>query len=107
MERPDLFVVEHESLPFDPQASWFRQVVANYERRYAEAKAHRDGEEARRQAALRAELERQNRAQPDLERRHKRQEAERAKREQAAKSEHERRILENELEFMSGFHIKR
>jgi hypothetical protein len=37
----------------------------------------------------------------------RRQEKERAERQKQAKAEHERRIIENELEFMSGFHTKR
>jgi hypothetical protein len=106
-ENGDLFRVEFETLPFDPEAPWFRDVVADYERRYQELKRRRDSEEEQRQAALRAELEAQEkepRNPRSLERRYRKQEQEREQREQRARAERERRRLENELEFgASGF----
>jgi hypothetical protein len=102
-ERPELFRVEFETLPFDPAAGWFGEIVTDYERRYAQLKARRDGEEERRQAALRRELKEQDRGQPDLERRYKRQEKEKEQRIKQARDEHERRRIEMEIEFASGY----
>jgi hypothetical protein len=101
------------------QPSWFRQefetVEVNlklvhrldeqFEAEYEQAKRHRDGAEERRVAALRAELAEQERGQPDLERRYKQQEKERAELQQKAREKWEREQIERELELgRPGFH---
>jgi hypothetical protein len=98
-EHPHRFRVELETLPFDPEEDWFQTIVADYEARYRELKGRRDGEEERRQAALRQELKEQEEGQPDLERRYRKQQKEQAEREKRAREERERRQLENEMEF--------
>jgi hypothetical protein len=56
-------------------------------------------------AALRAELAEQERGQPDLERRYKQQEKERAELQQKAREKWEREQIERELELgRPGFH---
>jgi hypothetical protein len=106
-KNADLFRVEFETLPFDPEAPWFQAIVTDYERRYQELKRRRDSEEAERQRELRAELEQQEtepRSRRSLERRYRKQEQEREQREKQLRDERERRRLENELEFgASGF----
>ena len=109
MARPELFGIEHETLPVT-QADldgWLAELDAGYKERYEQAKARRDGAEKRRQQALRAELGEQERGQPELERRFKQQERELKERAKRARDEHERRQIENELEFQSGFHVQR
>jgi hypothetical protein len=108
-ERPELFMIEAETLPVT-QADldgWIADMDAQYQERYEQIKAHRDGAKQREQVALRAELEQQEQSQPELERRYKQQEKERAKREKALKEGRERRTIENQMEFASGFHVKR
>jgi predicted RNase H-like nuclease (RuvC/YqgF family) len=101
-ERPGRFRVEHETLPFDPDAEWFRAIVKTHETRYAEAKRQRDEAEERRQKALREELKQQEKGQPDLERRYKQQEREREKQAQQAREAIEREQIERELEVNLG-----
>ena len=101
-ERPGLFRVEHETLPFDPAESWFEELDEAYEQRYAEIKRHRDGAEERRQKELRAELAEQKRGQPDLERRYREQEREREEQEQRQREAFERERIERELEVNLG-----
>ncbi len=51
MARPELFVIEHETLPVT-QADldgWLAELDAGYKERYEQVKAHRDGAEQRRQ----------------------------------------------------------
>jgi hypothetical protein len=105
--RPELFMVEYETLPVTEADldGWLAQVDTDYQQQYEQIKAVRDGAEQREQAALHAELEQQERGQPELERRFKKQEAERAKQEKALQEQRERRQIENQIEFQSGFHI--
>lgn len=109
LERPELFAVEFETETFDPDADWFRELAADYEQQYRQVKARRDGAEKRRQQALHAELDEQERGQPELERLFKAQERERKAREKALTEGRERRAIENEVEFeyTSGFHFQR
>ena len=113
LARPELFVVEHETLPVT-QADldgWLAELDAGYRERYEQVKAYRDGAEQRRQQALRAELEAQGRpdaSQRDLEKRFNAQEKERAKRRERAGEERERRQIENEVQFgPAGFQYDR
>jgi hypothetical protein len=106
-QNPAWFVAEFSTEPFDPSADWFRELDESHERRYAELKRHRDGAEERRQRALREELRAQDTAQPELERRFKKQEAERAERAEKAREERERQQIEHEIAFYGGlgFHL--
>jgi hypothetical protein len=109
-ERRECFVIEFETLPFDPGDGWFKSIDAHYESAFAAIKRHRDGAEARRQAALRAELEEQNTPQPELEKRYRTQEKERSQRRERALANKERKEIEQELELAglhSGFHFDR
>jgi hypothetical protein len=102
VESPHRFRLEFETLPFDPEADRFRAVIADYERRYQELKRRRDGAEERRQKALREEMKEQQRGQPELERRFKKQEREREEQAQRARERFERERIERELEFGLG-----
>jgi hypothetical protein len=101
-ERPELFRIEWETSPLDPEAEWFRELVERYEARYAEAKRQRDGAEEQQQKALREELKQQEKGQPDLERRYREQEREREKQEQRQREAFERERIERELEVNLG-----
>ncbi len=70
-----------------------------------QAKKRRDEREAARERALRDELKAQDTPQPDLARRYKQQEKERAKRQEQAVEERERQAIERELAYGSGFHV--
>lgn len=108
-ERPELFVMEYETAPVDQD--WLQEVDRRYEAEYQQAKRGREEAEARRQRALRAELEAQSTSsssQKDLERRFERQEKERAEQKKAAQEEQERQRLEAELatgDLRHGFHF--
>jgi hypothetical protein len=102
VESPHRFRLEFEKLPFDPEADWFRAVIADYERRYQELKRRRDGAEERRQQALREEMKEQKRGQPELERRYRGQEKEQAERQKRLREAREREQIERELEFGLG-----
>lgn len=105
--HPGHFVVEHETMPFDPAADWFRDIEEMHEQCYREAKAHRDSAEERREQALRDELADQERGQPELERRFEEQEREREERRKRAREQQEREQIENDLELsrlQTGFH---
>jgi hypothetical protein len=104
--EPQRFLVEHESLAFDPTEDWFEAVVQRYDEQYAELKARRGQEEEQRQRALRREMAEQDRGQPELQKRFKQQEKERSEREKRAREEGKRRQIENALEFQSGFHFQ-
>lgn len=99
IQYPHLFLIEFETTPFDAEAEWFQAIVADYERRYQELKAHRDSEAERRAEALRVELKAQDQAQPELERRYATQRKEREEQAKRIREENERRRIENELEF--------
>jgi hypothetical protein len=101
-ERPERFMVEYSTEPLDPQAEWFQTIVATFEARYAERAKAREHEAESREKALRAELEAQDRSQPDLERRFREQERERKERAQRAREALEREKIERELEFQLG-----
>ena len=106
--HPEHFIVEFETVPFDPSADWFRDIEALHEQRYREERALRDGAEERREQALRDELAEQERGQPELERRFEQQEQEREQRRQRARDQQEREQIENDLELQglkSGFHV--
>jgi hypothetical protein len=104
-EQPELFVMEFATEPVD--LDWLSRLGAMYEERYLAAKRARDGQEERRQRALRQEMEEQEAPQPELERGFKQQEKERKRREQEAREEREREALEREIELAgdlrSGF----
>ncbi len=105
--HPELFMVEYETAPLDPQAEWFLAVVETYEARYAEAKRLRDGAEERHRKELREELKQQEKSQPDLERRWTEQEREREERAEKTREAFERERIERELEVglgPPGFH---
>jgi hypothetical protein len=93
--QPDWFVQEFETVPID--LDLIHRLDEQFEANYQEAKTARDGAEARRQRALRAELAEQERGQPELERRFKQQEKERAEREKRALEERERQQIESAL----------
>jgi hypothetical protein len=108
--RPELFVMEYETTPVD--LDLLAELDRRYDAEYEEVKRGRAEAEARRQRALREELEAQDhapsRGQRDLERRFKQQEKERAEREKAVREDRERERLEKELAFgqgRSGFHF--
>jgi hypothetical protein len=102
IERPQLFRVEWGTEPLNPAEPWFEEVVQHYEARYAEAKRQRDEAEQRRQQAIREELKQQEKGQPELERRFKKQEREREERAQRAREAFERERIERELEHSLG-----
>jgi hypothetical protein len=106
-ERPEFFAMEYATEPLD--LDWLASLDGDAEERYEAVKRLREGQEERRKRALREELEEQNRAQPDLERRFRQQENERKRREQEAREEREREALEREIELAgdlrSGFHF--
>jgi tRNA G10 N-methylase Trm11 len=107
MEHPDWFRIEYETVELTSREEWLAAIHENYEARYRQAKQRRDGAQEQEQAALRAEMEEQEKGQPDLERRYKRQQKDREAREKARRADHERRVIENELELgalPSGFH---
>ena len=102
LERPQLFRVEFSTEELDPQASWFKAIVEMHEARFASAKRHRAGAEERRRKALHEEMKQQQKSQPDLERRYRRQEKEREQRAQQAREAFERERIERELEVGLG-----
>jgi hypothetical protein len=103
--NPSFFVVEHETIPFDPEAEWFTAIAEEAEARYEARKAARKSEAENREAAVREELKEQAKPQHDLERRFREQEAKKAERLQQARDERERQQIENEIEFGTlGFH---
>jgi hypothetical protein len=115
MEHPGWFVIEYETVPLTSREEWLAEIDARYQQEYERVKAHRDGAEERRQAALRAEFEEQEHGQSfrerkRLERRLREQEKEREEQAKARREDHERRVIENELEhgaLAGGFHYDR
>jgi hypothetical protein len=101
-ETPELFRVEWETAPLDPEAEWFQAIVETHEARYEERKAAHEAEAANREKALREELKQQGKGQPDLERRYREQEREREERAQRAREAFERERIERELEHTLG-----
>lgn len=103
--QPELFVMEFATEPVDQV--WLAGLEPAFEERYEAALRARNGRKERQERALRAELEEQNRGQPDLERRFKKQEAERRRREEEKRAEREREAIEQNLaargELVSGF----
>jgi hypothetical protein len=108
-EHPERFRMEFETLPVDLE--WLAELDARYDADYQQAKRGREEAEARRQRAIREEFEAQghgpSRNQRELERRFKRQEAERAEHEKAVREDRERQRLEAELalDLRPGFHF--
>jgi hypothetical protein len=110
LEHPELFVMEYATEPVD--MAWLRRLDAERDAEFEQLKAAKGSAEARRQQALRKELEEQERgpslSQKDLERRFKKQEAERAEHEKKIREAREREKLEAEFaldsSLTSGFH---
>lgn len=106
LERPSLFVMEYETRPVDLE--WLAELDQEYGQQYQQLKRTHDEAEAARNRALREEFKEQERPDPkDLERRYKKQEAEREERRKQAGEEHERQGIENELAYRhrSGYHF--
>ncbi len=102
-ERPELFVMEYETVPVD--LDLLAELDERFEAQFAEIKRHRDGAEERRQKALREEIEAQNTPQPELERRFREQEKEREERAKRRREAAEREQIEREVELgLMGFH---
>jgi hypothetical protein len=98
-QMPELFAMEYSTEPLDLE--WLASIEAEAEGRYKAVKRLREAEKGQRERALRDELKSQDRPQPELERRFKRQEDERKKREQEVLEEREREELEREIAFTS------
>jgi hypothetical protein len=106
-ERPALFVMEYASEPFDPKADWFTALTETYEARYDARKKAREAKAETSERALREEMKKQQRGQPELERRYREQEREKEKRLEQAREHREREGIERELELglgPPGFH---
>ena len=83
---------------------WVASIEDDSEERYKALLRAREAEKARQAQALRDELKAQDAPQPELERRFKKQEAERKKREEQMREEREREKLERRIELTGGFH---
>jgi hypothetical protein len=105
--NPDWFMVEFSTEPLDPAADWFRELAAQHERRYEELKLLREGAEERRQQALREEMAQQNIPQPELERRFKQQEKERAEQQERMLEQRQRDQIERSVEVELGVELAR
>jgi hypothetical protein len=105
--HPEWFRMEYATAELD--LKWFASLEAGFEEKYQAAKRARDGQEERRERALRQEMKEQDAPQPELERRFKHQEEERKRHEQEAREEREREALESRIEFAgdltSGFNF--
>jgi len=103
-EHPEFFRMEYASEDIDLE--WLAGLEADYEERYRQVKRAREDEKDRRKRALRQELETQDVPQYELERRFKRQEAERKEREREIKEEREREAVERNIALTGGgFHF--
>jgi hypothetical protein len=103
-KHPEFFRMEYETEELDLQ--WLADLEVGFERKYEAAVHAREEEKARRKRALRQELETQDIPDHELERRFKRQEAERKEREQEAKEEREREAVERNIALTGGgFHF--
>jgi hypothetical protein len=106
-ERPELFRMEFSTEPVD--LNWLAGLEAGFEERYQAVKREHERQKDRQERALREELQEQNRGQPELERRFKKQEGERKRREREAREEREREALESRIEIggdlRSGFNF--
>jgi hypothetical protein len=96
---PHLFAMEYGTEPLDLE--WLASIEAEAEERYEDAKRLREAEKGQRERALRDELKEQERGQPELEKRYRRQQDEQKKREQQVREEREREALEREIAFTS------
>jgi hypothetical protein len=96
LAHPELFVMEYETASAD--LAWLREFDARNDAEFERQKARRGNPEARRQKALRKELEEQQRGDPkDLESRYKKQEAEREEHKKRLRAARERQQLEDEF----------
>jgi hypothetical protein len=109
LANPELFVMEYETVPVD--LPWLRDLDAERDAEFEQMKAARGTAEARREKALRKELEEQERGDPkDLVRRFERQEREREEHKKKLREARERQQLEAEFArdaapLISGFHF--
>jgi hypothetical protein len=105
LENPEWFRIEFETAPID--LDWLRGLEERAEANYRAAKQAIEDRKAAGERALRDELKHQNESQPHLEKRFKRQEAERDRYERERREQAERRALEADLvaaNLGSGFH---
>jgi len=102
--NPGWFRMEFETEELDLQ--WLAGLEVGFERKYEAVLHAREEEKARRKRALRRELETQDIPDHELERRFKRQEAERKEREREIKEEREREVVEQSIALTGGgFHF--
>lgn len=102
-ERPEWFRMEYAPEPVDLE--WLASIEDDSEERYKALLRAREADKARQAQALRDELKAQDAPQPELERRFKKQEAERKKREEQMREEREREEIERAVELQGGFHF--
>lgn len=100
-EHPDWFRMEYA--PEDVDLGLLDSLEVEAEERYQAVLRAREAEKARRERALKAEFAEQNRAQPELERRLAKQEAEQRKQEEKAREERKREEIERNIELARGY----
>jgi hypothetical protein len=102
-EHPDWFRAEYA--PEDVDLHWLASLEDDAEERYKAVLRAREEGKARHERAQRAELEEQNASQPDLERRYRKQEADREREREKAREEREREKVEQAVELLGGYHF--